>query len=122
MADLATRVDQYVRLRDLIKQKNDAHKKEMAPLNETLEQLNQVILADLEAVGADSVGTAKGIAYRIEKKSATIEDKQAFWDYVIVTGDWDLLDYKANATAIDDFIKNKAEQAKADPNVTIAPP
>lgn len=110
-----TRVSQYVRLRDHIKALDDAHKKKMEPLRETLEQLNSDLLARLDQAGAESVKTEHGTVYKTAKKSASIADKSAFWAWVVATGDWDLLDYKANPTAVEDFIAKRAAEYEADP-------
>lgn len=104
MTDINTRVAQYVALRDLIKAKNDAHKKAMKPANDTLEQLNSVLLAHLNSVGVNSASTDGGTVYRTEKKSAGLADAQAFMDFVIANNAWDLLDRKANVTAVEDYI------------------
>lgn len=105
MADIATRVDQYVKLRDLIKAKDDAHKTAMKPYRETLEQLNSVLLAHLNSIGGQSVSTEFGTVYRTEKSSASLADASAFMDYVIANQAFDLLDRKANVTAVEEFIK-----------------
>lgn len=104
MTDIAKRVEQFVKLRDLIKQKNDAHKLAMKPYNETLEQLNALLLAHLNSVNGNSVATDNGTVYRTEKKSASLADAQAFMDYVIQNNAWDLIDRKANVSAVEDFI------------------
>lgn len=107
--DINKRVDQYVRLRDEIKHLDDEHKLKMAPYRETLEQLNGALLGYLNSIGGDSVRTEAGTVYKTEKKSATLADKSAFWSYVVLTGDWDLLDWKANAPAVAAHIeKNNA--------------
>ena len=108
MADIATRVAQYVKLRDLIKEKNDAHKAAMKTHNETLEQLNSVLLSHLNNVGANSASTDGGTVYRTEKKSASLADAKTFMDFVIANNAWDLLDRKANVTAVEEFIKGNS--------------
>jgi hypothetical protein len=105
VADINKRVEQYVKLRDMIKAKNDDHKKSMKPLNETLEQLNSVLLAHLNGIGGNSVATDNGTVYRTEKKSASLADAQAFMDYVIANQAFDLLDRKANVLAVEEHIK-----------------
>jgi hypothetical protein len=105
-ADVAKRVEQYVRLRDLIKNKDDEHKKAMAPYRETLEQLNSVLLSHLNSANADSMSTEFGTTYKSEKKSASIADGQVFMDYVITNSAWDLLDRKVNVLAAEEFIKS----------------
>lgn len=98
------RVDQYVKLRDKIKDIEARHKEELKPYKETLEKLNAVILAHLNLVGGESIRTSSGTAYVTEKKSASLADPQAFMEYVIGNEAWDLLDRKANAKAVADYI------------------
>src|SRR5215813_3632134 len=100
--DFNKRVEQYIKLRDLIKEKDEAHKVEMAPYRETLEKLNSVLLQHLTDVGADRVGSSSGTVYRTEKKTAPVADKSVFWTFVTEHGNWDLIDYKANPTAVAD--------------------
>jgi hypothetical protein len=103
--DTNKRVEQYIQLRDLIKAKDDAHKLAMAPYRETLEQLNSALLAHLNQIGGDSVRTENGTVYKTEKKSATLADKSAFWAHVVVNGEWELLDWKANPAAVAEFVE-----------------
>ena len=99
------RIDQYVKLRDHIKKLEDEHSAKIAPFKETLELLNSVLLKHLNDVGIDNAKTGAGTVYRTEKTSASIVDKEAFWNYVMVTNDLDLLDVKANKTAVAEFIE-----------------
>ena len=105
MADIGKRVEQFVKLRDLIKSRDDEHKKAMKPLRETLELLNSVLLSHLNDMGGNSIATDAGTAYRTEKKSASLADSEAFMDYVIANQAFDLLDRKANVTAVEEHIK-----------------
>lgn len=107
MSDVAKRVEQYVKLRDHIKKLNDEHKKKMAPFNDTLEQLNACLLSHLNSSNAESMRTEFGAVYKSEKKTASIADAQAFMDFVIANNAWDLLDRKANVTAVEEFMKSK---------------
>ena len=99
------RIEQYIKLRDKIKELDDAHKKLMKPYRDTLEQLNAVMLKALDAIGSDSTSNEVGTVYRTEKKSASIADASAFWSFVVTQGAWDLLDKRANVTAVADFIE-----------------
>lgn len=100
-----TRVGQYVALRDKIKEKEAAHKDELKPFKETLEKLGAVILAHLNETGAESVRTDAGTAYVTPKRSATLADANAFFEYVKENEAWDLMDRKANVTAVADFVE-----------------
>lgn len=120
--DLNVRVNQYVRLRDKIKEIKDRHKAELKPFIETQAQLNGIILGLLDQAGAESVRTDSGTAYKTLDRSATLADRSAFWEYVKSNEAWDLIDYKANVTAVADYITEKVEAAKTDPTVIPAPP
>lgn len=102
--DIEKRVAQYVALRDKIKELDDAHKAKMAPFREALEQLNGMLLKHLSDVNVDSAITGAGTVYRTAKKSASLADADAFMSYVITTDSWDLLDRKANVSAVEAFI------------------
>ena len=103
--DISKRVDQYVRLRDQIKKLDDEHKEQMKPYREALDKLNSVLLSHLIDIEGDSVRTQAGTVYRTAKKSASLADPDAFMRFVIGNEAWDLLDRKANVTAVADFIE-----------------
>lgn len=103
-ADIGVRVEQYLKLRDKIKEIEAKHKEELKKYKDTLEKLNAVILQHLTQVGGESIRTASGTAYVTTKKSASLADPQAFMDYVVSNEAWDLLDRKANVNAVEDFI------------------
>lgn len=99
------RIEQYVRLRDLIKEKDDAHKLAMKPYREALEQLNNIMLDHLNKIAAESVKGAHGTVYKTVKRTASLEDADSFMRYVIGSEAYELLDRKANVTAVEEFIK-----------------
>lgn len=103
--DMNVRVAQYVGLRDKIKALDDAHKEKMKPFREMLETLGGVLLDHLKNISADSVATNSGTVYKTVKNSASIADGTAFWQYVSENEEWDLIDKKANVSAVLDFIE-----------------
>ena len=105
MAEFSVRVAQYVKLRDLIKDKEKEFKENLAPYKKALEDLNSVLLNHLNQVGANSVNTEEGTVYRTEKNSASLADPAAFMEYVIANEAYDLMDRKANVTACAEFMK-----------------
>jgi hypothetical protein len=102
--DINQRVEQYVMLRDKIKELDDAHKEKMKPFKETLEKLGNVLMDHLNTAGAESVKTSGGTFYKSSKKSASLADADAFMTFVIEKGLFELMDRKANATAVEDFV------------------
>jgi hypothetical protein len=101
---LGTRVAQYIQLRNKIKQMDDEHDAKMKPFKDALVQLNGIILAGIAAEGVESIATPLGTAYRYTKKSATIADGSEFRRFVIGSEAFDLVDWRANAKAVEDFI------------------
>jgi hypothetical protein len=107
--DIGKRVAQYVKLRDLIGDMEEAHKEAVKPYKHALDQLNNLLLDHLNAIGADHVATPAGTVHKTTKKSATIADRSVFRDWVISQQDWDLVDLRANSTAVEDHIKTHNE-------------
>jgi hypothetical protein len=103
--DVNVRIAQYVQLRDKIKVLDDAHKKKMEPFREMLDQLGGLLLVHLQTVGGDSIATPSGTVYKTVKNSASIADGQSFWDFIVANNEFDLLDKKANVSAVQDFIE-----------------
>ena len=99
-------VHQVVRLRDKLKEADDAHKKKTDGARDYKNQLEAKLLEKLNEVGGESVKTAHGTAYRSTRRSASIADGDLFRDYVVSNAAFDLVDWKANAPAVDDFIKS----------------
>jgi len=101
--DIDRRVEQYIKLRDLIKEKDDAHKEAMKQFRETLEKLNNLLLDHLNTIGGDSVATGSGTVYRNLKESCSLEDADSFMRHVIGTEQWELLERKASLPAVREF-------------------
>lgn len=98
-------VEQMVKTRDKLKEADDAHKEKTKVARDYKERLEAALLAKLNEVGGESVKTAHGTVYRTTRRSATIADGDVFRQFVIGNEAFDLVDWKANANACDDFIK-----------------
>lgn len=103
--DFSTRVSQFVRLRDKIKAIKEQHKEELAPYVDALDKLETMLLSHLDTVGADKVSSSSGTVYRTTKHSASIADMTAFWGFVTSTSAFDLVDKKANVTAVREYME-----------------
>jgi hypothetical protein len=106
MIDIQKRVAQYIQLRDKITALKDEHKKVLEPYQEALDRLNEVLLDHLNEINSDSASVnGVGTVYRTAKASASLADASAFMDFVIEHRMWDLLDRRANVTAVQDYIR-----------------
>lgn len=99
-------VDQFVRLRDKIKEADDAHKARTKIARDHKDLLEAKLLEKLNEIGGESVKTKNGTVYRTTRRSASIADGDAFRQYVINNGEFDLVDWRANANAVDDYIRS----------------
>jgi len=104
--DFDTIVAQFIKLRDAMKAKEEKFKEEIAPAKAYKEALENKLLEKLNEIGGDSVKTGHGTVYRTSRKSASISDAGVFRSFVIGEGNYDLVDWRANAAAIADFIAN----------------
>jgi hypothetical protein len=108
--DFDKRVGQYVALREKIREMDEEHKERTAKPRELLKTLNNLFLKHLNDIKADNVSVkGVGTVYRTVRASTPLEDPQAFLDFVIETQDWDLLDRKANVTAVQDYMQKTGE-------------
>lgn len=98
-------VDQFIKLRDRLKAADDVHKEKTKEAREYKEQLEAKMLARLTEIGVDSAKTKSGTVYRSTKKSASIADGSVFRNFVQEHEAFDLVDWKANAPAVEDYIK-----------------
>lgn len=105
------RTAQYIAVRDKIKEISERHAEELKPLVELQNDLTAWFTEELDRVGAQSVKTGKGTVYQSTRYSASLQDPKAFMDYVVSNNAFDLLDRKANSTAVRDFV----EQHKSEP-------
>lgn len=99
-------VGQMVKLRDTLKEADEAHKAKTAVARAYKEQIEGKLLEKLNEIGGESVKTEHGTAYRTTRRSASIADGDAFRSFVIGNDAYDLVDWRANANAVDDFIKS----------------
>lgn len=85
------------------------HKEKMKPFKEALDKLDALLLDMLTQSNQQNANTPAGTAYKAVKYSAALENPDEFRRHVIGTESWDLLDWKANVTAVKDFVtENKA--------------
>jgi hypothetical protein len=98
-------VGHYVAVRDMIAKIKERHTKELEDYVDLQEKLTGRIQGFLDQHGADSVKTELGTAYSSVKFTASLNDPAIFMSYVIKTNDFDLLDRKANLTAVKAYVK-----------------
>lgn len=112
------RVAQYIATRDAIKAANEAHEAQIKPLVDLQNMLTGWLQNFMETAGADNIKTAHGTCYSTTRFSASLADPEAFMKFVLSPdGSLDLLDRKANVTAVRDYV---AERGALPPGVNLS--
>jgi hypothetical protein len=106
-ATVAKRVEQYVKVRDRIAEMKKAYEASIEPLVEVQNMLTGWMQNFLEQAGADNIKTEHGTCYTTTKYTASLADPEAFMQFVKSTNSFDLLDRKANVTAVKDYVAEK---------------
>lgn len=109
--DFETRIRQYRAVRDEIKKLDEEHESFMKDRRALLAWLGSDLLHMLNATNQDSAKTKEGTAYITTQVSATLEDAEAFRRHVIGTESWGLLDWRANKTAVKEFVAEHGGEA-----------
>lgn len=120
--DAEKRTDQFIRLRDKIKEIETKQEEELKPYKDMLAKLGGELLEHLNKTGAQSVKTKFGTPYKSTKVSVTVADKSAFWTWMVASDNLDFLDIKANQTAVKTYMEEQTSLAEKDPNITPSPP
>lgn len=98
------RVGQARALKAKISDLKEKHKAELEPFNTLQAQLDTLILAALNQSGLQNTSGPTGGCHKVERITYSLESPDEFKCHVIGTESWDLLDWKANATAAGDYI------------------
>lgn len=107
----------YLALRRRKEQLSEVHKKQLAPFNEMLATLANLILAELNAAGVTSMNSPDGTVYKSTETSATVKDWPATLSYIQTHQAWDLLEARVSKTAVLTMLQESGEPV---PGVSVA--
>ena len=100
-------VEEYITLRDRKDQFKKAFEEKSAELfGERMEEIEAQLLGILNDLGADTIAGKTGTAYRKISTSVTIADARDFRRHVIGGEAWDLIDWRANKTAVNALVES----------------
>ncbi len=103
--DIDKRIGQYIEVRDALKRVEEKYDLERKPLQELQETLAGIIRTFMDANNLENLKTSSGTAYTSVRYTASLADPEAFMEFVRRSGKFELMDRKANATAVRDFVK-----------------
>jgi hypothetical protein len=99
----------YVKIRDAKRKLEQEQAEALAPYDEALEKLGAQAVAMMAEQGVESFRTPSGTIYKRHVVSITSADKEAFLNYVIGSGHYELLDARPAKTAIEEFAAETGE-------------
>lgn len=103
-------IKQFIICRDWVAKTEAQHKLGLAPVKADMEMLKGRLQKFLDDSNQEGGKTASGTFFKTTKQSASLSDPAEFRRFVIGGELWDLLDWKANVTAVVDFAEeNKGE-------------
>jgi len=110
-------VEIYVKLRDKKAQLKAEYQDAVAPIQEKMDKLEQKFLEMMNTTGVDSIKTTSGTAYTSVKTSASVADKDVFFNYVKDNNEWALMEVRASSTAVKQFVE--ANEGEIPPGINL---
>jgi hypothetical protein len=102
----AEMVAEYIALRDARDQgKKKFEEMLRARYLDRMDELETQLLDLLNKLGSDSIASPAGTVYKKLSTSVTVADSREFQRHVIGGELWDLIDWRANKTAVNDLIE-----------------
>jgi hypothetical protein len=99
-------VEEYIALRDGKKRAEEVYDEFIKTNFSTrMQEIETMLLSMLNAMGIDSIAGKGGTAYKKLSTSVTVADAREFRRHVIGTENWDLLDWRANKTTVNDLVE-----------------
>jgi hypothetical protein len=95
----------YLQTRDAKTALEKKQKEHVKRYSDVMAQIEAKLMEHLQQRSLQSLSSEIGTAYLSHKRSAPIHDAVSFKDYIISNRAWDMLDWKANVTAVGDFIQ-----------------
>lgn len=106
---IGKRTEQYIAIRDRRRALKKAYEEADKPLSEGENLLSAAIMRFFDENGIEQARTSSGTVFTTVRTTASLSDPDAFMKHVIETNAFELLDRKANATAVKDYVKEKGE-------------
>lgn len=98
-------VRKYIECRDVLRAFTKRHEEKMKPLQLLQEQLAGQLREFMDQSKTQNLRTANGTCYLSTTFRASLADPDAFMKFVIASKEFDLLDRRANATAVKAYVE-----------------
>lgn len=98
-------VEQFLTVRNALDRIKERYEQEREGLVNIREVLTGRLLKIMETTGTTSLRSPHGTATLSVKHTASVTDPDMFMKYVIASNNFDLLERRANATAVIEYVK-----------------
>ena len=109
-------VAMYLAIRKKKEQIEERHKKELVQIEAMKQKLTGTLMEILDRTGQESARTTEGTVSLSMRHTASLADPDAFMDYVMKNGAFELMDRRANSPACREFAE---EHGSLPPGVKI---
>jgi hypothetical protein len=97
-------LDQMVAYRQKLQARiTEIEESKIGPLKNAKSEIDALILEYLDKEKLESAKTEHGTVYTYTKRTASVADGEAFMSYVMAHGAFELIERRANVTAVIDF-------------------
>lgn len=94
-------VGKYIQLRDRKAQIKKEYSDKVEKIDEAMTKIENAILATFDKMGGvQSIRTTHGTPYISLRESVTVADRDSYFDFVREHEAWDMLESRANKTAV----------------------
>ena len=105
MATAEEVISKYVSLRDKKAELKKAFDAETKKLDDAMETIETYLMTLMDTLGGvDNIKTTAGTAYKSQRTKASIADRQLAREFVLETGNLDLLELRASSTAVKQYL------------------
>lgn len=101
-----TLISKYIDLRDRKAELKKAFDADVAKLDKAMETIETYLMHLMnELGGVENIKTGVGTAYRSARTKASIADRQLARDFVLRTGNLDLLELRASSKGVEQYVE-----------------
>jgi hypothetical protein len=109
MADVNEVVEAYIKLRDARDELRKKQTEEMVPITAKMSKIEAWLQNYLQSHNLKSLKAEGGTAFLKEVSSATVDDGEAFLDFIRESGMWELIERRCAKSVVDDYVEQKGE-------------
>jgi hypothetical protein len=93
----------YIQMRDEKASLKAEYEEKLAPVEEKMAKIEAKLLEVFDTSGMDSVKTEYGTAYKSERTTVSVADRDAFMEFIKSGDHWSMMEVRAAKTAVEQY-------------------